>query len=595
METASRPSRRQVLAGGAGLAGLSMFGLLGSSCTRHLAKDPYVTGRGTGPFRDWSLISPRDDLYAASRFDVVVIGSGYGGAVSATRLAAHGAKVAILERGHEWLPGDFPETFEALMSSERMSDAMGLIDLYAPMGSDLDIVSASGVGGTSLINAAISSRPLPSVLEQPEWPEAIRQAHADGSLARYYDTAEAVLHPVRFGGTLPAKAALHKSLAERRGGAFDLLPLNITYADQRRGDPKWPVQQKACVLCGNCTTGCNYGAKSTLQANYLPMARARGARIFAGVEVDRIERRRGGWRVHYTALGGHGKLQKTIDADRVIVAAGALGSSELLLRSRAAGLRLSDALGTRVSANGDLLGVCYNGRNRTGLIGRGRADHGAIGTALMGYVDYRGSGRALEDQFLLIEGTIPVGAANSVAKALVAWAAAHPGDFSAEQQKRIDRDAANPMGHDPEGALAHSTLYLACGHDDSGGRYVYEQHGRPRIAWPGVGKSKFVATIWAEMKAYTELQGGVFIPNPRTTLFGGRLMVPHPLGGCPMAETIRTGVVDHAGRVFDPGGGQYPGLYILDGSILPRSLAATPLLTICALTERACELMVRST
>jgi cholesterol oxidase len=589
--------RRQILVGGAGLAGLSMFGLLG--CTRHGAKDPWLTGRSSGPFRDWSLITPRDELYESSKFDVVVIGSGYGGAVAATRLAGAGAKVAILERGQEWLPGDFPETMAALTGAERAGDRMGLIDLHAPLESDLDIVSASGVGGTSLINAAISSRPLPSVFEAPEWPDAIRAAHADGSLARYFDTAEAILKPNRFAGADPRKVALHRSLARERGGkgAFDLLPVNITYTDQRRGDPKWPVEQKACVLCGNCTTGCNYGAKSTLQANYLPMARARGARIFAGVDVDRIEKRRGHWRVHYTALGRHGTLVKSIDADRVVLAAGALGSSEIMLRSRAAGLALSDTLGTRVSANGDLLGIAYNGNQPTGLVGRSRDRTGVVGTALMGYVDYRGEralGARLEDQFLLIEGTIPVGAAAVTARALVAWALMHPGDITAEQQKRIDRDTNHPDGWAPDGALAHSTLYLACGHDDSGGRYSYQPRGRPRVIWPGVGQSRFVSTIWSEMKAYTEMQGGTFIPNPRTTLFGGRIMVPHPLGGCPMANDARAGVVDHVGRVFDGKGNLHAGLHVLDGSIIPRSLAATPLLAICALTERATESMTKA-
>src|SRR5688500_15017839 len=131
---ASPPDRRQFLVGAAGAAGLGMFSLLGArGCgSPHIKKDPLVDGRTTGPFRDWSLISPRDALFATRRADVVIIGSGYGGAVSAARLAAAGAKVFVLERGQEWLPGDFPETLDALLGDERANDPMGLFDLYMP-------------------------------------------------------------------------------------------------------------------------------------------------------------------------------------------------------------------------------------------------------------------------------------------------------------------------------------------------------------------------------------------------------------------------------------------------------------------------------
>lgn len=592
------PDRREFLVGAAGAAGLGMFGLLGGSgCTRHISKDPLVDGRSTGPFRDWSIISPRDTLFETKRIEVAIIGSGYGGAVSAARLAAAGAKVFVLERGQEWLPGDFPEDLDGLLGSERASDPMGLFDLYMPDESDMDIVCASGVGGTSLINAAISTRPEPLVFEQRDWPEAIRSAHADGSLAGYYDRATGVLSPNQYTGPDPAKVAMHRAIAGERGAAFSYLPLNVMYEDKLRGDPERPVQGHACTLCGNCTTGCNFGAKGTLQTNYLPIARAAGATIFAGIEVSHLERRKGGWRIHYDALFEHDTKRTWIDADHVIVAAGSLGSTDILMRSAAAGLRLSDALGTRVSGNGDMMGFCYNGDAVTNLVGEPRKHvTRSVGNALMGYVDYRGDhalGPELQDRFLLLEGTIPVGLANSVAKALATASALFAGDLSADQQARVMKDLADPTAHDPDGALAHSTLYLTAGHDDGGGRYVYRKDGRPRIVWKGVGSQRFVKTVSDEIKQYTALRGGYYLPNPRQQLYGGRIIVPHPLGGCPMADDVRGGVVDHLGRVFDPAGGGagavYPGLFVLDASVIPRSLAATPLLTICALAERSAE------
>lgn len=588
------PTRRQFLVGAGGTAALGMFGLFGSGCKKHVTKDPTMAGRKTGTFGDWSLVSPREKLLETQKVDVVVVGSGYGGAVTAARLAASGARVFILERGQEWLPGDFPENLTSLLGATRDVDPMGLFDMYMPKDSDMDIISASGVGGTSLINAAISTRPEPFVFEQREWPEVLRALSADGTLARYYDKAAGVLSPNQYVGPDPMKVEMHRAMSGRRQRQLSYLPLNITYKEAMRGDPKHPVQGHECSLCGNCTTGCNVGAKGTLQTNYLPRATAAGAMIFAGIEVDRVEQTRGTWRIHYNALSAKSKQAKSIECDHVIIAGGSLGSTEIMMRSGDAGLRLSEQLGTRVSANGDIMGFCYNGDFPTNLLGEPHAHaSGTVGNALMSYIDYRGEhalGPDIQDRFLLLEGTIPVSLANTVAKALAALAVTFSQQLSDDQHDRIRRDVADANVFAPDGALAHSTVYLACGHDDSAGRYVYSKGGRPQIVWKTVVDSRFHKTIEAEMREYTKLRGGYYIANPRTALFGKRVVVPHPLGGCPMAENVATGVVDHLGRVFDPSGaGVYRGLHILDGSIIPRSLGVTPLLTISALAERSAE------
>lgn len=589
-----RINRRSFLAGLstsglASLVGLSSLSSL-SSCS---SRSTGVLGPRAGPFASWSLISPRAQLTSAARFDVVVIGSGYGGAVTAARLAGPQRSVCVLERGKEWLPGDFPETASELSANRTSHTRLGLLDLYTPERSDLDIVAASGIGGTSLINAAVSIRPEAQVYERPEWPRAIRQAHAAGELEASYRAAENVLHPGKYTGGDVRKTALLRALAAQRGGAFSYLPLNTTYRDTAR--PELPgFTQHACRLCGNCTTGCNYGAKGTLQASYLPLARARGAQLFAGIEVDWIEPLRdGGYRVHYDALDELGHEAGHVDASAVLVAAGSLGSTHLLMRSASRGLPVSAALGSRVSANGNVLGFSYNGARRTNIAGqrRGRVD-GSVGNALMAYLDFRNAhapGPLLEDRFLLIEGTIPAPLVDAVAKAFAIYALGRRGDFTNEQLRRSLLDLGAPDGAHPDGALNHSTLYLASGHDDSGGRYVYRNDARPRIEWGGLDSSRFFSTINAEMAAFSAAQGGHYIENPRSALFGGRLMAPHPLGGCPMGDDAQTGVVDHAGRVFDPrrGGAVHRGLYVMDASVIPRSLGSTPLLTICALAERA--------
>jgi cholesterol oxidase len=265
------------------------------------------------------------------------------------------------------------------------------------------------------------------------------------------------------------------------------------------------------------------------------------------------------------------------------------------MRAGAAGLAVSPQLGTRVSSNGDMLGFCYAGDDKTNLIAEpATTSTSRIGTALMSYVDYRGDhakGPNLQDRFLLLEGSIPTAVANTVAKALAVASNDFYDQLSEEQRKLIQLDMRYLDRAHPDGALQHSTLYLACGHDDAGGRYVYRADDRPRISWPTLTTSRFVQAIEDEMRAFTEARGGYFMRNPRQVL-SKRLIAPHILGGCPMAERGDLGVADHAGRVFDGATATtHRGLHVLDASMLPRSLGATPLLTICALTERAVEQM----
>jgi cholesterol oxidase len=122
--------------------------------------------------------------------------------------------------------------------------------------------------------------------------------------------------------------------------------------------------QNACNLCGDCCTGCNYGAKNTTLMNYLPDARAHGAQIFTGAEVRHLEKTATGWNVHLQPMGGGDAL--VIAAELVVLGAGTLGSTEILLRSQAKGLALSPKLGTRFSGNGDVLAFGYNA-NLNGL------------------------------------------------------------------------------------------------------------------------------------------------------------------------------------------------------------------------------------
>jgi cholesterol oxidase len=466
-------------------------------------------------------------------------------------------------------------------------EPLGLIDPNVQLANDIDVVVGCGLGGTSLINAGISLRPEADVFLQAEWPNAIRAEHTSGSLWQFYSRAEQMLGTRRESSILELeKVKTHESLVRSRGVAHDANPLNIT----REPHARHGALQVACTHCGDWIAGCNVGAKNTLVTNYLPFAKQCGARIFTEIEVRTIAREKDDWIVEFVVP--RGPLQSTkkgsVRAPIVVLGAGSMGSTEILLRSREIGF--SKHLGERFSANADIMGMSYNGERRTDVLAYGaHASEWRVGPSIASHGDYRRGG-PLELRFLLLEGVIPSALQTSVGRAFGAWAMVGAG-LTSEQKQRIAKDLAGAPPRD--GALNHSLLFLACGHDSARGKYVLkDEDDRVVIEWPEVGREPAFARITEEMEALARAHGGVFVPNPRSTLFGGsRQMTVHPLGGCPMADDVDRGVVDDHGRVF-ANDGIHRGLYVTDGAIIPRSLGVTPLLTISALAERATEAMI---
>lgn len=545
-----------------------------------------------------TLADPTEALAQTSTWDVLIIGSGYGGSILAARLASSNRKVCILERGREWKPGDFPTTLTDMPAATRSSlNPLGLIDWNADRRNNVDTVVGCGLGGTSLLNAAISMRPEPLVFNQPEWPSAIRAEAKNGKLEQYYARAEAILAPNNSPEKLERskKVALHRANSTRRGVKHSFLNLNVNHKIANGGINTFGVTQNPCVSCGDCCAGCNNGSKNALTVNYLPLAKSRGAHIFVGMEVLRVEKAAGGgFNVHVDQHGGGLSrfLDRVVHAKVVILAAGSVGSTEIMLRSQKEGLKCSKALGSRFSLNGDVLGFGYNGRSRTDSVGRGKgATAGGVGQNLVSFGDYRlpSNENNLQARFLLIDGGVPSALAPSMARAFAIYGEAKlRSSFDDAQRARMKRDLVATSGVDLEGALNYSMVYLACGHDSASGKFVLgEGDDHVHISWPSLMGEPFIRLINFEMQQHAKLSGAAFIANPRATAFGGnREIATHPLGGCPMGDSSSSGVVDHLGRVFNPDGGVHKGLFIADGSIVPRSLGATPLLTISALSER---------
>src|SRR5512143_2667831 len=320
------------------------------------------------------LSSPIDNIQP--HYTVVVIGSGYGGGIAASRLARAGQQVCVLERGKEFLPGEYPDTeIEALaevqvrLPEQVIGPRTGLYDIR--INDDMSVLIGCGLGGTSLINANVASRPERRLFDDPVWPQAFRD-DVDTVLAQCYDRAEEMLGSNPYPADIPAtpKMLAHEKSNSALNGKFYRLPINVTFKD---GVNKAGVQQQACNLCGDCMSGCNHGAKNTVLMNYLPDAKRHGAEIFTLVEVRHLERQANQWLVHYqhldTGLEGFAAPTAIVSADVVTLAAGTLGTNEILLRSKAAGLPLSDRLGERYSGIGDVLGFAYNTDRDVNMLG----------------------------------------------------------------------------------------------------------------------------------------------------------------------------------------------------------------------------------
>lgn len=597
----NKVNRRDFLTAGIGaMAGAALYGV----ATNEKDKNPIDREPASWGKRDARDMA-NDFGELKGHYPYIIIGSGYGGSVLAARLTAKGKKVCVLERGREWHPGMFPKAGTDLAKVDRTpANPRGLLDANLHIKSDVDVICASGLGGTSLLNAAIASRPEALVWQQRDWPKAIRDDFANGKITGYMDRAQQVLHATHHPDAMKLrKTQFHKKMTEELGLPFDELLLNVNHTVDKGQKNDYGISQNACTLCGDCCSGCNVGAKNVLSVNYLPMAKSQGAEIYTLMEVKYIEKKNGKYIVHFVY---HSPTFPYIDhpgqisTDNVIMAAGSMGSTEIMMKSELMGLRLSDQLGTRFSANGDVMGLSYNGNIQTDMLGTNGllSKTTPSGQAIMVYADYRkpykdASQANLMERYLLLDGTIPTALSPMIAKAFAAYALAHPFTFTEEQKRKARLDLFDTAQPDADGALNSSMIFFACGHDTSGGRYILDDvEDRVHVRWKNVVNEESFQFINREMAKFAKAHGGVYIPNPRMAVFGKRMQATHPLGGCPMGEDAGSGVVDHLGRVFESDGKIHQGLYVVDAAIIPRSLGATPLLTISALAERIADHIV---
>ena len=567
--------------------------------------------------------------------DVLIIGSGYGGSFAARELAGSG-DVWVVERGREYALGEFPEDIGSLPGHVRFSRRSkpeitgkpeALFDFR--VFDDVSMLVANGLGGGSLINAGVALQPDREAIAAPDWPSALTGERRKNELFCIMGEVSNSLQASELcdGKELQKFHALKVLAKQAKWPEPTLVPLTI--ASEGRTNSVG-LDQKACTRCGNCLTGCNVGAKNTLVSHVIPEAVRKGARFFTGGTALHLEPWDGQplvtdngrpvrWRVKFArTLNAKGKAGQAPDfeiaAHVVILSAGALGSTELLLRSPS--VTHSNRLGENFSTNGDLIAMGWGMKEKINGISAPRADSSGpsnnVGPTIVGTIRAplkEGS----KEMVLLQDGAVPSALAQSAIALGTALSTAHR--YTRSPFPDGFPSTADPLST-PAAIGEHALVLLGMGKDPGRAKVSLVEAkdtsgkksrvlGNLQVQWSDVEKKKshryhkdFDELLLRAEKAGA-LQGGDYLSNPAWRPFPKefsavsgdpphKMVTVHPLGGCPMGDDSRTGVVDWKGAVFTGNGGQlHAGLHVMDGAMLPASLGVNPFLTISALSVLA--------
>lgn len=511
-------------------------------------------------------------------YDAIVVGSGFGGGVAACRLAEAGHRVLVLERGRRFAAQDFPDSPEQAPFAfwHPTLNPDGMFDLR--LMKDLSVLTAAGVGGGSLVYANVQLRAPEDVFAEG-WPKAIRRSLLDP----YYDRTEQALRPMTTPDDLP-KISAFAAAGREIGKQAELLPLAVNF-EADRDHPFSGVHQQRCQNLGRCDIGCPVHAKNTIDITYIARAEQFGAEVLPLHEVLRLDpptRQGARWEVAFRNLGEGS--DGSVRAPVVVLAAGCLGSTRLLLKNQKRLRALSSVLGSHFSGNGDALGAAFN--PPASKVGTPRTDFGPSMTSVLDYTR--------EHRFLLADGGLPsnfgglleiVRAIDSIHgwRGLLMRLKRFAARLGLSDQQITRRHLRTP----PNRPIDDSLVFLMIGRDAADGQArLTPLLKRFDIRW----STKSSAALFDAMRAKaTELAHGIeaepFFALDTWPL--SQYVTVHPLGGCPMADDPANGVVDDAGKVFG-----YDGLYVLDGSIVPAALGVNPSKTIAALAERGVECLL---
>ena len=506
-------------------------------------------------------------------YDYIVVGSGFGGAVSGLRLTEKGYRVLMLEKGMELRAEDFPKSNWNLKRWLWMP-RLGWRGLFQmKFFRHVTVLSGVGVGGGSLVYANTLPIPKRGFFQSPAWS---RLADWETELGPHYYTVRRMLGAVPNPSFTPVDRIM-KSVADDMGKPFEKTHVAVFFGEQDKTvpDPYFGgsgPDRTGCNYCGGCMLGCRFGAKNTLDKNYLFFARKRGMQLLADTEVTAVRPLEGGgYRVEArTGRSLFGRKRQVFTARNVVLSGGVLGTVELLLKMQKdpRGLPgLSAQLGDAVRTNSEsLIGVI--GEKRDQDLSRGIAIGSIIQTDEHSHVE-----------------PVRYPSGSNFFRTMMAPHVAGESSFV-----RVTRLFGTALRHPIKLAKAltvsdmskYSIILL----------YMRSAEGTLRFRL-GVGDSLGTALSTgsapnASLPEATEIAervaekiDGLPMSMVQETIFN----IPttaHILGGCCMGDSPETGVIDHRHRVFG-----YEGLFVIDGSAVSANPGVNPSLTIAALAERA--------
>ncbi|MEV0334387.1 GMC family oxidoreductase [Nocardia sp. NPDC050717] len=504
-------------------------------------------------------------------YDVIVIGSGFGGSVTALRLTEKGYRVGVLESGRRWNAEDYPKTNWNIRKS-IWAPRLGLTgpQRISALGKCL-VFSGSGVGGGSLIYGNTLYEPLPEFYGDRAW------AHITdwkSELAPYYDQAKRMLGVVENPRVGPKDEVL---LQVARGmdvaDTFHRTQVGVFFNEGAEGkevdDPYFGgagPRRAGCIHCSECFTGCKHNAKNTTTVNYLHLAESLGAQVHPLTTVTSVAPDgAGGYRIETVASDRlFRKDRRTFTAREVVFAAAALGTQKLLHKLRADGTlpRLSSRVGALTRSNSEaIIGVTSKSRKD---FSQGVAITSSIHPEPQTHVEVCTYGSGQNALFLQ---TVPMvdGGAFRFLRLLLTMLL-HPIQFLRSQNAHgaSDRSVILLVMQSLDNSL---TSYL------KGRRLVTRQgSGEPNPTW--IPLAHDIARAYA-----ADIDG--ISGNIATDIFN----IPataHYIGGCTIGDSAETGVIDPYQRVYG-----HPGLHVADGSAITANLGVNPSLTITAQAERA--------
>ncbi|AWW38049.1 MULTISPECIES: GMC oxidoreductase [Streptomyces] len=529
-------------------------------------------------------------------YDVIVVGSGFGGSVTALRLTEKGYRVGVLEAGRRFTRDSLPKNSWDL-KNYLWAPKLGMYGIQRiHLLGNVMVLAGAGVGGGSLNYANTLYVPPKPFFDDPQWRDITDWQE---ELAPYYDQARRMLG-VRLNPTMTPSDVHLKAAAQRMGvgDTFHLAPVGVFFGDGEdadgaaRGKPGEDVPdpyfggagpaRRACAECGECMTGCRHGAKNTLNENYLYLAEKAGAAVHPMTTVVSVtDDARGGYAVATLPTDNRKDAGRTYRARWVVLAAGTYGTQTLLHRMKSRGMlpRLSDRLGELTRTNSEaLVGAQTTDRRYRKATGERKADF-TRGVAITSsvhpdentHIEPVRYGKGSNSMGGLSILQVPYARGSSRVLGWLRNAARHPVLVlrSLSNRRWSERTIIGLVMQSLDNSL---TTYLKPGGMGKGLLTARQGHGAPNPKQIEAA-SLSASAIAAEINGFPGSNVGELMGTPLTA---------HFLGGCPIGDSGETGVIDPYHRLYG-----HPGISVVDGAAVSANLGVNPSLTITAQAERA--------